>query len=711
LNPRRNSSIRRLLTVFGILASVILVVALLSALLLEWQVIDSSHRRELASAHQLAQVLIQGRLASARLLAEQAAHQAEPAASAPGQVTLLVMASDGKLLASSSGRSLPRLSALAGHIPSAPFDGVEIDDQGALVAVGAAAAGQHLVVAALPLTTQDAQGIKDATDLEISLFAGKKRVATTLRDRNGQPATTVPLATTDPATLALTATRLLRVQEPALPEHSYLEIQVPLHGVDGSPVGAYTVSRPSSGPWAWLLQRLWGWAAVALAGSILLLLLTTWLGRSIERPLQALQRDLSSLADNPGAKQLTAMYRLAELNALLPYVNQMSSTRAALARTNERLSDRLMRIQTLAVLGQLAAGVAHDLNNPLTTIMGLADIILAADPDTDTRRDVSIIRRQAERSGSIVRSLLSFARRQRDEPQWASLNELISQTIELLAYQIRIGNVRCETHLADDLPPIWCDASQMQQVLFNLIINALQAMTTTHGRGNLRVESSWSPPGPDAPQGHVTIRVRDDGPGIPEEALLRLFEPYFTTKGAEGGTGLGLSIASAIVKRHGGRIWAENNPRGGACFTAQLPVAPQQFRGAVDAAAGAPEAGPRRILLADSDAQRVGLLARILRRQGYLVSIANDGLLARSKLEMEPSDLVVCALRMSRLDGRELYAWARVHRPELAGRFVFIVADEFTSEVESFLQIARAWALVPPFQEHSVRAIVSQALR
>lgn len=453
------------------------------------------------------------------------------------------------------------------------------------------------------------------------------------------------------------------------------------------------------------LQHAWPWLAAALAGGLLAVLLTLWLARQLQRPLRDLQRDLAKVASRQNGEHLPR-YQLSELDQVAQAVNQLNTGRMALASNVERLTERLVQMQTLASLGQIAVGIAHDLNNPLTTILGLADIIQSSELDEDTRRDIAVIRRQAERSGGIVRGLLSFARRQRDEPQWVSLNELITQTLDLLAYQARVGSIRCETHLDDGLPLVWADPSPIQQVFFNLIINAMQAMAEAHGRGNLRIETSWTPAESGPAQGQVVVHIRDDGPGIAENVLPKLFQPYFTTRGSSGGTGLGLSIAADIVRRHHGRISAESNPRGGACFKVQLPIAPE----GPQAQAPAASERPGHILLADSDPQELGLLAQVLRRLGYRLSTAGDGLLARSKIEEELPDVVICRLEMARLSGRELHAWACTHRPELAGRFVFIGRNGTNGEVEE-LGEAGAWMLEPPFREETIRQAIGQALR
>ena len=698
------SSIRRLLSLFAVLLTLAVTISLLPLAALDWERVCESREREIVAGYQFARGLIQERIVAARLLAEQAAQQPQASPPASGQATILVLSADGNLLYSSSGKSLPRLTGLAGRLMSSPLSGIEVDSAGALVAVGTCPAPGRLIVAALPFTRQDAEAIQDTTGLESSFFAGQQRVVTTLHGQDGQLATSSPLPDAEWQSLVAQAGRLRWVNDPALAGRSYLRLLVPLYGVDGTLIGAYGIYRPVTQHLALLWQRAWLWLAVPLVSAGLIAAFTLWLGRRLVLPLRRAERGL--------AEDCAARTGLAELDGLLTEIRRLRAAHDALARKNEELSKQMVQAQALASLGQLAAGVAHDLNNPLTTIMGLADILQSGDLDAEARHDLTVIRRQAERGGRMVRSLLGFARRQRAEPQWVSLNDTITQTLELLAYQARVSNIQCEARLDKDLPLTWADPAQIQQVLFNIINNAFQAMAAAHKRGRLIVESTWARPTPGAPHGRIVIGVQDDGPGIPADVLPRLFQPYFTTKEPGDGTGLGLAIASSIVTRHSGRIWVENNPEGGACFYVELPVTPEPPQAtASQLDSPVPANGLCDILLADSDPQRVSLLSRILRRQGYVLWTAGDGLLAQSKMEMERFDLVLCALEMSRLDGRELYSWARAQHPELAGRFVFIAPADLSAEAAAFLQDAGAPVLQPPFEEEAVVALVRRVLQ
>ncbi len=699
---RRQPSIRRLLTLFSILAALVIMGSFVPVAAIDWGRICDNREQEIVSGYQYARALIAERLVSARRLAEQVALQPQPTAvSSSPSITVLILNADGALVSSSSGRTLPRLASLLPHF-SDPASGIEVDDRGTLVAVGVAPRSGQWVVVALPFTAEDLRAIRDYTDLDSSFFAGQTRVLTTLKGAHDASLAGTVMPDSEWRALATQAGRLHWGYEADLSTNPYLQVQVPLYGLDGSLTGAFVIGRSWGDHWALLLQQAWVWLAIAGACILLIVLLTLALRHRLLLAIERLQH-----SQDPSHPESTG---LAELDGLLRTMNQLRVEHTALAQKNECLSEQLIQAQTLATLGQLAAGVAHDLNNPLTTIMGLADIIPTSGLDADTRRDLTVIRRQAERSGRIVRGLLTFARRQRAEPQWVALNDLIMQTLELLTYQARVSNIRCESDLDSDLPLTWADPSQMQQVLFNLMNNAMQAMSTAHGRGMLRVESSWTPPSAGAPHGRIAIRVIDDGPGLAEEVLQHLFQPYFTTKEPGAGTGLGLAIARSVVQRHSGRIWAENRVEGGAVFCVELPVTPEPPQGLSAFGSTPSPGGACNILLADSDPQRVSQLARVLRRQGHFLSTAGDGLLARSKMEMETFDLVLCGLQMSRLDGPDLYDWARAQRPEMISRFIFLASGELNPETEAFLQATRVLVLWPPFQEDMVNAIIAQVL-
>lgn len=237
----------------------------------------------------------------------------------------------------------------------------------------------------------------------------------------------------------------------------------------------------------------------------------------------------------------------------------------------KRMQEQLIAQDRLVSIGQLVSGVAHELNNPLTSVIGFSDILLQKDLPANIRADLEIVNSEAKRTALIVKNLLTFARQQPQQKTPVNINEPLQTVLQLRCHTQRTNNITSDTHLAQGLLPIMANSSQLQQVFLNIIVNAEQAMTDSHNKGTLKINS--------AQRGDfVRVTIADDGPGITRENMTRLFTPFFTTKEIGKGTGLGLSISQGIVLEHGGRIWAESQPGKGAVFFIELPV----FNGAGD---------------------------------------------------------------------------------------------------------------------------------
>jgi PAS domain S-box-containing protein len=240
--------------------------------------------------------------------------------------------------------------------------------------------------------------------------------------------------------------------------------------------------------------------------------------------------------------------------------------RKRMEEEKQKMEEQLRLAGRLAAVGELAAGVAHELNNPLAAIQGYSQFLSSSNNlDVDTRKDVETIYREALRASKITQNLLSFARRHEPEKKFISLNEVIEKTIELRAHPLEVGNIELVTELAPDLPKTMADFYQLQQVFVNLINNAEQAMAAAHGEGKLVIKTQKS-------NGMIQVIFIDDGPGISEENLKRIFDPFFTTKEVGKGTGLGLSICYGIVEAHGGRIYAKSKVGEEATFTVEIPI-------------------------------------------------------------------------------------------------------------------------------------------
>jgi len=233
----------------------------------------------------------------------------------------------------------------------------------------------------------------------------------------------------------------------------------------------------------------------------------------------------------------------------------------------KRLEQQLIQSEKLAALGQLISGVAHELNNPLTSVIGYAQLLLHKGKLNDRAAEgIEIINREAERTRRIVQNLLSFSRQHKPCRTQADLNEILERSLELRAYELKTNNITVCREFGD-LPRINVDQHQLQQVLLNVIINAEQAIRTSGQKGTLTLKTQVKPGG-----GWVVVSIADDGPGIPPEDLTKIFDPFFTTKEIGKGTGLGLSISYGIIKEHGGIIRAESESGRGTTFITELPL-------------------------------------------------------------------------------------------------------------------------------------------
>ncbi len=320
-----------------------------------------------------------------------------------------------------------------------------------------------------------------------------------------------------------------------------------------------------------------------------------------------------------------------------------------------QLQDRLIQSERLSAIGQLIAGVAHDLNNPLTSVVGFADF-LAERPDVPPRikEPLRVIQQEAERASQIVKNLLSFARR-RDTRQSVNLAPLIHSTLDLFRNQLGADRVLLEVDLEPNLPLLDLNPNQIQQVFVNLIQNAAQAITAGGQPGVIRIVGRRWMDG-------VAVDVVDDGPGMPPEDAARAFEPFFTTKSEGEGTGLGLSISQGIVKEHGGRITLSTVPGAGSTVTIELPAPVRPPRTPLTDPA-TEHVPPLSVLVVDDEPHILHYIRATLEAWGHTVSTASDGQDGLARALGERFDLIISDLRMPRLGGREFYETLATQAP------------------------------------------------
>jgi signal transduction histidine kinase len=374
-------------------------------------------------------------------------------------------------------------------------------------------------------------------------------------------------------------------------------------------------------------------------------------------------------------------------------------------RIQER-THQLLEAEKLATMGNLLAGVAHELNSPLSVILGQVGLFAPSGVDPNARARIKDIGEAAERCVRIVRSFLTMARRHPTERSHVSLNHLLRDVVEIVAFELRIANVEVSFELAKDLPLVWADAHQLKQVAVNLVTNARQAVQDAAPPRRLSLCTRHDGQGQS-----VRIEVADNGPGIPREIRPRIFDPFFTTKPEGEGTGLGLALARGIVENHGGTIDVQDAPGEGARFVIELPMgappAPVDERD--DPGAAVPGPG-KTILVVDDEPAVASLLAETLARDGHKVDTAPNGAVALRMLGARDYDLIVSDSGMPVLSGPELYREVERREPRLSRRFVFVTGDILNSRTRAFLTLTGAPQLEKPFTVESVKRVVRRAL-
>ncbi len=238
----------------------------------------------------------------------------------------------------------------------------------------------------------------------------------------------------------------------------------------------------------------------------------------------------------------------------------------------KRMQTQMLMTDRLASIGELVSGVAHELNNPLTGVIGFSQLLMDKEVSDDIKEDLTTISHEAQRAARIVRNLLTFARKHPPLKQPSQINSIIDDVLKLRAYEQNVNNIKVVRESAVDLPEVMADYHQMQQVFLNIVINAEFFMIDAHKGGTLNITT-------ERVGGVLRTSITDDGPGISQVNLGKLFDPFFTTKEVGKGTGLGLSICHGIVSEHGGRIYATSEPGKGATFVVELPVEVSQIEG------------------------------------------------------------------------------------------------------------------------------------
>lgn len=378
--------------------------------------------------------------------------------------------------------------------------------------------------------------------------------------------------------------------------------------------------------------------------------------------------------------------------------------------TEQRLlQEQIIQTEKLAALGEMLSGVAHELNNPLATVVGYAQLLETDDSlPQHLQRQVHAVHHEGQRASQIVQSLLSFSRRATPEKNSVDLNEVVRSVLEMRAFQLKNDKVTVRAECAQELPLIWGEMAGLQQVLLNIVNNAIQAISTS-GQGNeilIRTEAIQV-----AGQSLVRLFVRDNGPGIPPEHLRRIFDPFFTTKAAGEGTGLGMSLAHRTVSHHGGTIRAESRLGQGATFIVELPAAGTGALTSSVTETASQSAPHGHVLVIDDEEPIVLLITEILAEDGHRVTQAYNGAQALDWLAKEEFDLIISDVRMPAVGGPTFFEILQTTRPDLLERVIFVTGDTVSSSTRSFLEKTGRPVLAKPFEPERLRRMANQNLR
>ncbi len=448
----------------------------------------------------------------------------------------------------------------------------------------------------------------------------------------------------------------------------------------------------------------------SLAGIILSAATVSWFVRRLTRPLRELRDSTEAIGRGDFSRRLRD-FPHDESGELAEAFNRMThnleSSRAELEKTVETLKatqGQLIQSEKLSAVGQFVAGVAHELNNPLTAMIGFSDLLGETVTDDRTRPYLDIITRSAHRCHKIVDGLLGFARQHAPERTLIDVNPTIEEVLEIMAYDLRTSNITVERDFQPNLPRLLADAHQLQQVYINILSNARQAIQADRTDGAIGISTRLV-------GAMVHIEFRDSGPGIRAEHLSRIFDPFFTTKVVGKGTGLGMSLSYGIIREHGGKISVRSEYGHGAAFLIELPLGAETTGEGPARETNLPRtevaAAGKSVLVVDDEEWILNLSEALLARQGYDVRTANNGEAALIEVKSQRFDVVICDWKMPGLSGIQFYERLAALDPVAASRMLFMTGDVISDTFQNFLSKHSRTCLNKPFAIEDFRRAVA----
>lgn len=386
----------------------------------------------------------------------------------------------------------------------------------------------------------------------------------------------------------------------------------------------------------------------------------------------------------------------------------VSSTRdlteqRAVEQEMQRQREALYQSEKLSAMGQLLASVAHELNNPLSVVVGQALLLqeTVSDPAIVSRAEK--IGKAADRCARIVKTFLAMARQHPTEMETVALNDVVSSALEVAGHALRSNDIDVVMELDSDAPPVWGDPDQLNQVLTNLLVNAQQALEVQAGPRRVKIRTFY-----DAGAKQLVLELSDNGPGMTAAVRSRIFEPFFTTKDKGSGTGIGLAVSHRILSTHGGTISCESTPGRGTTFHVRLPATPPAGD-AVGRLPGSP-ATPAglQVLVVDDEPDVADVIAELLRSDGHRVVVASSGETALEQAAASAFDLILSDIRMPGLDGPGLYTRLIETSPMLTDRVAFITGDSLSLKARQFLEASNCPRLEKPVNLTELRSLLAR---
>ncbi|MCH8108865.1 MAG: response regulator [Chloroflexi bacterium] len=358
----------------------------------------------------------------------------------------------------------------------------------------------------------------------------------------------------------------------------------------------------------------------------------------------------------------------------------------------KRRQFQVMEASRLVSVGEMAAGIAHEINNPLAAVMGFSQLVLRRDVEESVRNDLNKILAEAKRASKIIANLQSFARRYKPRKEYVSVADIVQKILDFRSYELQVNNIEVVTRFDSKIPYVLGDEHQLEQVFLNIVTNAEQFMSSAHGEGTLTVTI-------ESIDEKILISFSDDGPGIKKDDLPKIFDPFFTTKDVGSGTGLGLSICYGMIHEHDGTITVESIYGQGATVIIELPMPEMPSPRPADQESPIATLPPEkmRVLVVDDEPLIAECLSRALSDEGHLVELAKTGSELIENRDLTRYDIIILDVKMPGIDGMELFDHIKQLSGDVSSRVMFITGDISNPATREFITSTGNPMIAKPF--------------